>query len=436
MASSYRRAKYRLAPLLTLRSGSSSFARLIFSDRRPRPSRDQHGRRVGGGITLAYTAAELPDRIHINSLSDLPMYAQGAVQHSDALLSPFLLATSAAESESLLTRLLAEQAGPVIKGIIRSKLHASDAVDDRHRWQDAEDVYGEVVTQLLARLRTCKSSPGSEAIGNFRNYVAVTTYNACHDYLRHKYPQRWRLKNRVRYFLSHQQELSLWESGDGDWLCGFAAWRLRGKDSPTGAGRLRELQDAPQTLALAGREYKDIRYASLADLLRAIFRQVGTPVELDALVNTVADLQGIKDLPLATKTDEGEASAGPAEPTSDQRSNVAAHVERCSYLQRLWSEIVRLPPGQRAALLLNLRDVQEGVIVLLPLTGVATIRQIAEAVAIPAEEFARLWNDLPLDDATVAVRLGVTRQQVINLRKSARARLARRMRALERKVAE
>ncbi|MCM3903273.1 MAG: hypothetical protein ND866_16330, partial [Pyrinomonadaceae bacterium] len=134
--------------------------------------------------------------------------------------------------------------------------------------------------------------------------------------------------------------------------------------------------------------------------------------------------------------DEGEASAGRGEHSTDARDNVAAEVEHRSYLQRLWSEILGLPPGQRTALLLNLRDVQEGVIVLLPLTGVATIRQIAEAVAIPTEEFARLWNDLPLDDAAVAIRLGVTRQQVINLRKSARARLARRMRALERTVAE
>jgi DNA-directed RNA polymerase specialized sigma24 family protein len=360
------------------------------------------------------------------------MYPQGAVQHSDALLSPFLHATSEAESESVLTRLLAEQAGPVIKGIIRSKLHASGAVDDRLRWQDAEDVYGEVITQLLARLRACKTSPGSDAIGNFRNYVAVTTYNACYHHLRRKYPQRWRLKNRVRYLLTHRPELTLWASADGDWLCGFAAWRAQGRDSPAGAGRLRQLRDAPETLALAGSEYEDIRRVSLADLVSTILRRVAAPVELDALVNTVADVQGIKDLPIATNPDEGEASAGPAEPPTDLRSNVAADVERRSYLQRLWSEIVRLPLGQRAALLLNLRDVQEGVIVLLPLTGVATIRQIADAVAIPAEEFARLWNDLPLDDAAVAVRLGVTRQQVINLRKSARARLARRMRSLER----
>ena len=44
-----------------------------------------------------------------------------------------------------------------------------------------------------------------------------------------------------------------------------------------------------------------------------------------------------------------------------------------------------------------------------------------------AEELAGMWNSLPLDDRGIAERLGITRQQVINLRKSARARLARRM---------
>jgi len=81
-------------------------------------------------------------------------------------------------------------------------------------------------------------------------------------------------------------------------------------------------------------------------------------------------------------------------------------------------------------LLLNLRDINEGVAMLFPLIGVATIRQIAEALATPAEEFSVLWNELPLDDAAIALRLGTTRQGVINLRKAARARLSRRMRLL------
>jgi hypothetical protein len=60
-------------------------------------------------------------------------------------------------------------------------------------------------------------------------------------------------------------------------------------------------------------------------------------------------------------------------------------------------------------------------------TRVATIREIAEALDMSAEEFAAIWNDLPLSDKTISAMLGVRSQQVINMRKAARARLKRRM---------
>ena len=86
-----------------------------------------------------------------------------------------------------------------------------------------------------------------------------------------------------------------------------------------------------------------------------------------------------------------------------------------------------MPLRQRSALLLNLRDAQgRGVLALLPLARIATIREIAQALAMPAEQLAAVWGDLPLADTTIAQSLGVTRQQVINLRKAARERLARR----------
>ena len=53
--------------------------------------------------------------------------------------------------------------------------------------------------------------------------------------------------------------------------------------------------------------------------------------------------------------------------------------------------------------------------------------EIAAALEIPERDLARLWPDLPLDDLWIAARMGITRQQVINLRKSGRARLARRL---------
>ena len=98
------------------------------------------------------------------------------------------------------------------------------------------------------------------------------------------------------------------------------------------------------------------------------------------------------------------------------------------WLTELWAQIRELPRAQRVALLMNLRagDTMPA-LSLLPLTGMAGIREIAETLEIAPQEFARLWNLLPLDDLAIAALLGVTRQQVINLRKSARERLIRRI---------
>jgi hypothetical protein len=154
---------------------------------------------------------------------------------------------------------------------------------------------------------------------------------------------------------------------------------------------------------------------------------LGAPIELDALVNTVAELQGIKDQVAPGTRDDDEESALATERLADNRTNIATELEQRLYLQRLWAEILELPVRQRSALLLNLKIEGESVITLLPLIGIASVRQIAEAVAIPAEQFAELWNELPLEDAVIARQLKVTRQQVINLRKSARERLWRHM---------
>jgi hypothetical protein len=60
-------------------------------------------------------------------------------------------------------------------------------------------------------------------------------------------------------------------------------------------------------------------------------------------------------------------------------------------------------------------------------TGTASLRSVADALEMPVGTLAALWNDLPLSDIEVAIRMGCTRQQVINLRMSARKRLSNRM---------
>ena len=352
------------------------------------------------------------------------MDERGAQSQTDPLLLPFLSAGAEAEALDLLTALIRGHAEPVIKAIIGHKLRVF--LDGRAA-QEAEDVQGDVVLHLLAKLRELKADPQAEGIGNFRSYVAVTTHHACHEYLRRKYPQRWRLKNRLRYLLTHHAGFALWGDEGEEWLCGLSAWRDRRKGVAE-AGRLETLRDTQRAADRLGLSGRNLQLINLAELLDSIFKYLNAPVELDGLVTVVADLQGVKDMP-QPQTDGGEEEeGGEYERTPDPRADVGREVEQRIYVERLWGEICQLPLRQRAALLLNLKGASAAdAIALFPLTGVASIRQLAAALEIDAEEFAGLWRELPLDDAAVAARLGVTRQQVINLRKSARERLARRM---------
>jgi DNA-directed RNA polymerase specialized sigma24 family protein len=114
--------------------------------------------------------------------------------------------------------------------------------------------------------------------------------------------------------------------------------------------------------------------------------------------------------------------------TAAETADPAARVEDVDFARALWMEIRELPPMQRKALLLNLRYGGEAnIISLLVLGRIARFDEIAGTLEMSRAELASIWRGLPIDDATIAERLGITRQQVINLRKSARARLSRRL---------
>jgi hypothetical protein len=119
----------------------------------------------------------------------------------------------------------------------------------------------------------------------------------------------------------------------------------------------------------------------------------------------------------------------PFEQIPDPRPDVGTEMEDRACLKLVWAEICQLPLPQRVALLLSMRDSQgRSALTFFQITNTASMRQLAEALALTAESFAQMWNDLPLGDAVIAQHLGATRQQVVNLRLSARKRLARRMR--------
>jgi len=250
-------------------------------------------------------------------------------------------------------------------------------------------------------------------------------YNACDEYLRQKYPERHRLKNRLRYMVTHIDGLGLWETDDRRWVCGFAEWRRADLRAPAGwtSDRLLNGIDDFRSQALAG---VDATQINPGDLLAAVFDRVGRPVEFDDLVSIVAELWLIKDW-LRYVESESDGAKGLPEASFDPRPDIESAIDRRRHLRDVWNEICELSSRQRSALLLSLRDQQgRSVLTQLPVAGIAGIREIAAALDMGPERLLDLWEELPLDDSRIGQQLGATPQQVVNLRKSARERLARR----------
>ena len=341
-----------------------------------------------------------------------------------SLLQSFLQATDDGEAELLLAKIISDHAGPLISNIVKYKIIVSGR--NQSSGQEAEDVCSTATQGLLARLQARRRNKNEESITNFRSYVAAIAYNSCHEYLREKYPLRHTLRNRLRYLLTHDQEFALWRGENSEMLCGWSAWHTSNKP-PVRPDKIQTFRDRPQAIQMPSTSVDETNRSDLTGLLAAIFKHLAGPVELDDLVGIVAELCGIKDQTLQFESNE-DRSISFSERLADPRSDFASELEQRSYLGKLWLEIRELPEKQRAALLLNLKDSQgAGGISLFQMTGIAAIPQIAQALSLAPEELALLWGKLPLDDLTIANRLGVTRQQVINLRKSARERLARRM---------
>ncbi len=302
-----------------------------------------------------------------------------------------------------LERLLVDHARPTVEMVL-ARFRTSDRAVGR---DEVDDVRATVTLRLVRKLRAIEDLE-DEVIRDFESYVATLTYRTIYDFMRDRYPERTRLKNRLRYLLGHDARFALWSTATG-LVCGLRRW----------TGRDDALETFTVSRGMATRTMLDRDRPQ--DAVFAIFERAGRPLGLDLLVAIVAELWGVMETRLDTADDHA---------IDDSRSRAPSHAARYEtrqFLETLWDEIRLLPPNQRTALLFNLRD-PDGVnaVALLVLVGVARFDEIAEVMGLAREELTALWETLPLDDATIAVRLGLTRQQVINLRRSARERLARR----------
>jgi RNA polymerase sigma factor (sigma-70 family) len=333
-------------------------------------------------------------------------------QLGDPALTPFLEAATDTAASLALEAVLGGDTDALIREVVRRELRGSMAGAGH-----LDDVASEVRVSLVRKLWALRRGRG-EPIENMRAYVARAAEHGCYSFLRQRYPERARLRNRIRYATSHHSSLRIDRDATGTWRC----MTSRSIRQVAIAGSTQRFIDEPRSWSLANRVDPTAPLPALLDALLVLLDQ---PIELDRLVDAVADILGVKDVTPATGADTG---IDPQDQIVDPAPAIGDIMEQREALRSVWMEIVALPPRQRSALLLNLRDPDGGAVLhLLPATGVVTQAGVAEALGLHLDQLAALWSELPLDDRSIAEAMGLTRQQVINLRKSARARLARRL---------
>ena len=313
------------------------------------------------------------------------------------LLNRWQAEEDAARASALLDQLFEVFVQPWLVEITRRALQRLGQRESDLQEQ-AADIRAEVALSLSAQLtviRTRNLAP----IRDLRAYLTSAVYNACFMRFRARAPRRTYLHNRLRYLLRNDARFALWES-NGRLLAGLARWRGEAQSAA-----LPRMTFAPPDGAA---------------FLEKVFADTGRPVVWADLANLAADVMGANDPPPEV-LDHASEIAAPDRGLDEELDGRAR-------LGRIWGEVQTLPAAQRAALLLNLRDPRgQGVLEWIPVTGVATYAGLAACLGMSPDALGEIWNELPLDDNAIATRLGVTRQQVINLRKSARARITRRL---------
>jgi len=282
---------------------------------------------------------------------------------------------------------LAERALLVAERVVRSRCRGWNVAQHVR-----DDLRGEVVLRLLKRLQRAQEEPEIPPIQRFDDYIASVASRLVDDLARALFPEWTRIKNRVRYLVHHDDRFHVFVDDAGRTMCEAAA------PSPA---RRRVRTSAAHALALSVVQTLD---------------EAGRPLDLEDLVGALAKRHGVVTANFS----------GPVE-IAGRCEDPGEAMESAEAVRRLWIEIEALPPRQRMALLLNSRDESgESALRLLAATGLAPAGSLAAALGMSEEELNGLWDELPLGDDVIAARLRLTRQQVINLRKAARDRLARR----------
>lgn len=335
----------------------------------------------------------------------------------DPFLLPYLEATHEPERQEWLDEIVRLQAAPAIRHTLRQKLGFYVDHQGSNRYNpDAEDLYQEAMAKVVEILNDLRNSPEKYEIQHFRQYCSRVAATVCMNSLRAKSPARRRLKDKLRYLLSSHSDFALWKA-QGEYLCGFANWRA---NKPLSSQRqTQHIDEMIADFRTTSSSNEDITPTALAGMVNHLLQRIGTPVELNTLVNTLATILNVKD--------DASVLIDPLlehRPSAETVLSINSRVEARELLTRLWHEVKQLPMKQRDAFCLSFQDESgRDLFSCLREAGVVTFPQLAQALGRSTREISHLRSQMPMDSKTLAVQLNVSRGQVNKLRVFALRRL-------------
>ncbi len=338
---------------------------------------------------------------------------------SDQLLAHYIAATDG-DADEVLGRILMEIVDPVTAQIVRRKLGIRIVGDSNANGspihEDGLGVAANVRLAMITALRKARQDPDQNEIDSIEAYATTVARNATNEYLRQRFPARFRLSNQIRYLLKYDLALKTDKRPEGLWIA-------IAEPTASAAAHIDD-QTIPRADELEGlvERYKGQTGVSLGLLVKRLLTDIARPVMFEEVVTAVATIKGIRDAVVAdTPIEDLSVSSSDPDP--------AVRADRKELLAHVWETAQALPLRHRRAVLLHLSDdAGDNMLMMFPLEGIASIRALAACLELDLDVFLALWNDLPLPDAEIAKMMGLKRQQVINLRHSAKGMLKRRLR--------
>ena len=190
-------------------------------------------------------------------------------------------------------------------------------------------------------------------IDHFRQYIIRVASNACHDFLRAKYPARARLKDSLRDLLERHPDFTIWKANDGEIYASFVDLQHIEPDRLS-VDKSLQLLSEPESLAdelgrLGSREIRRTTFVA------QILRHVGGSIEFDTLVTLLGAVSGVRDQPVvALESEEHRLHSALIE--SPVRCET--RIEARQTLEILWKVLSDFSYQQRAAYFLGFRDSQ------------------------------------------------------------------------------